>query len=363
MSQTGALPAHLAGITRIYADHDAAGGVMAERVRSALPGAEFLVLERGASPPASQEGAAAVYLKRYKGAFHRFCPGALRYNCCGYRIAHIGENCPFDCTYCVLKAYFQDKLIKVWANRDELFDSLARDFSDRRFRCRVGTGEFTDSLALEPLTRYSRDLAEFLAGFENVRLEIKSKFADLSWMEAARPDRLLPAWSVNAPEIVEREEAGASPLEDRLRAARAAAEAGFRVCLHFDPIIRYPGWEKGYARACEMIADYLRPESLAYLSMGSFRFMPALKERIEERRPDARYIYEEYSPGLDGKMRLLRPLRVEQFRFLAGRLKAWGAADKLYLCMESDEVWRASLGTTPSRMGGLGERLLDLAFG
>ena len=257
-------------------------------------------------------------------------------------------------------------MLKVWANQDDLWTELDQAFAahpGRRYR--VGTGEFTDSLVLEALTGFSRDLVAFLGRYPQVCLELKSKVVDLSWMDAVRdPSRVLPAWSMNAPFIVDQEEQGeCASLEERLIAARTCAQAGFRVCLHFDPVIHFPGWQDGYARTVEMIFDHLRPSQIAYVSMGSFRHMPDLKRCISENFPQSAYIYGEFVTGVDGKQRLLRPLRVEQLRFLAGKLQNGGLDRQLYLCMESDEVWRAVLGRTPDELGGLYRHLMAQAFG
>ena len=235
----------------------------------------------------------AVWLKRYKGQFLRFCPGTRHYRCCGYRIAHIGENCPVGCSYCILQAYFQDRLLKVWANQEDLYAELGKALSaNPEHRLRMGTGEFTDSLALEPLTGVASGLVEFLGEYPNACLELKSKVVDLSWLPMVkRSDRVLPAWSMNAPRIVAEQEGLAASLEERLRAARHCASLGFRICLHFDPIIRFPGWDDpkvGYPATVEMIRDHLTPEQVAYISLGSFRFMPQLKSVIEANHPKQR---------------------------------------------------------------------------
>ena len=345
------LPAHLREIEAVYVDESVRDAPMSRRVMEALSEVPVRTVTPGSGPLVHPGGGRALYLKEYKGAFLRNCPGTRRHHCCGYLIAHIGENCPFACSYCILQAYFQDRVIKVWANQEDLFTELEEAFHaqpHRRFR--VGTGEFTDSLALEPVTRYSRDLIQRLQAVPNLRLELKSKLADLSWMEAVDDPRfLLPAWSLNAPDISRTEECGVSSLEERLRAARSCADQGFRVCLHFDPVIHFPGWERGYAQTVEMIFDHLKPEQIAYLSMGSFRHMPELTPVIRANWPNSTYIHGEFVRGRDNKMRLLRPLRVRQLRFLADRLKARGLDEALYLCMESSEVWRAVLGRTPRR--------------
>lgn len=357
------LPPHLRGLEKVLVDAEVVNTPLARRVLQRLAHLPWETATGEGPRPLPARDEHILYLKHYKGRFLRSCPGTRHYRCCGYRIVHIGENCPLSCSYCILQAYFQDRTLKVWANQEDLFTELETAFRKNPLRrWRLGTGEFTDSLTLEPLTGYSRDLVEFLGAFPQACLELKSKVVDLSWMDrVTRPDRVLPAWSMNAPVVQAREEGGSATLEERLRAARECAAAGFRVCLHFDPVIPHPGWEQGYARTAEMIADHLAPRSVAYISMGSLRYMPELKRQIQQNHPHAHYIYEEFITGQDGKQRLLRPLRVRQLRVLAMTLRQAGFQG-LYLCMESDEVWQSVFGHTPKKLGGLGRYLMQRAF-
>ncbi len=337
---------------------------MARRVRRSLPRAKWLVLDQGPETVDLKTRNNILHLKNFSGRFLRACPGTSFYRCCGYQILHIGENCPLDCSYCILQGYFQDRLLKVWANQHDLLaelESILLANPGRRFR--LGTGEFTDSLALEFITGYTRDLLLFLQDFPQVCLELKSKIVDLSWMQAVkRPDLVLPAWSMNSRRVQQELEPGSASLEERLGAAKACAAQGFKVCLHFDPLIYYPGWEKDYKHSVEMIFDFLRPEQIAYLSLGSLRCMPQLKDRIEAEKPELSLFDAEFVNGLDGKLRLIRPQRVRQFKFMADLFKSGGIKEQIYLCMESDQVWQASLGYRPRDLGGLEKHLLDLAF-
>src|SRR6056297_546265 len=358
------LPSYLNKISRVAVEEEVKDSPLALRLKQGLPQIPWEILSSGEELENKDKESSLVYLKSYKGNFLRFCPGTKFYRCCGYRIIHIGENCPLNCSYCILKAYFQDGVQKVWANQEDLWRELEQEFFSHPEKLyRTGTGEFTDSLALEPLTGYSQDLIAFLGRFPNVCLELKSKIVDLSWIDKVRrTDRVLPAWSLNAPEIVRYEERDTAGLEDRLKGARECAQLGFRVCLHFDPIIRFSGWKQGYAQVVDMIFDYLRPKDICYFSLGSFRCMPELKRYIAANWPESRYIYDEYIVGLDGKLRLFRPLRVEQFRFITDRLRSHGLGKQIYFCMESDEVWSAVLGYCPADLGGLSNHLLGLAF-
>ncbi len=305
-----------------------------------------------------------LYLKSYKGKFLRKCPGTKFYNCCGYLILHTGEGCPIGCIYCVLQAYFNDRILKIWANQEDLFCELEKIFSKKNIRFRIGTGEFIDSLALEFLTSYHSDLLNFLNNFDNVCLEIKTKTCDLSWLDSTkRVDRILPAWSVNALKVQSRYEGISCSIEERLKSASFCQSLGFRICLHFDPILYFPGWERAYKEVIEMIGDYINPKGIAYISLGSFRGMPSLFKMIEKNHPDSEFIYGEFIQGLDGKMRLFRPIRIKQFRFILNHLIKIGIKkEQIYFCMESDEVWRAVFGYTPKDFGGLYLHLLNRAF-
>ncbi len=358
------LPHYLQHIDTVLCDPEAEPTAIAKRVRQRLPAAVWTTLPGGGLTDMSLLTPSTLYLKHYRGAFLRFCPGTRYYRCCAYRIAHIGENCPLGCAYCILQAYFEDKALKTWANTDDLFAELDRTFcANPAMRYRIGTGEFTDSLVLEPLTGMARDMCAFLQDYDNVVLELKSKTADLSWLPAARPDRVLPAWSLNAPSVQRDHEPLTATLEERLAAAKECAGHGFRVCLHFDPILPIPEWRKEYSRTIEMIFDYLQPKDIAYLSMGSFRYMPKLAQVLEDKGNPPAWLYAEYVRGLDNKQRIVRPLRTAQLRHAARELQRRGVNEQLYLCMESDYVWRAALGRTPRELGGLAKHLERLAFG
>ncbi|MBF0481690.1 MAG: radical SAM protein [Desulfovibrionaceae bacterium] len=356
----------LDALTEIWLDAGVVNTPVAKRVVERLPGLPRRVIEGGQAPPGPERagpGNLVLHLKKYRGRFLRPCPGTKNYRCCGYRIVHIGENCPLACSYCILRGYFRERTLTVFADTEAMFARLDVAFSrDKNRLFRVGTGQFTDSLALEAATGLSRDLVGFLAAYDNVRLELKSKIVDLSWLDAARPGSVLPAWSLNTPETTRREEPGAAGIEQRLAAAKRCAEAGFKVCLHFDPLILAPGWEEGYARVAAMIFDYLKPDQIAYVSLGSFRTMPELFARLAAQPEPPRCLGGEFVTGLDGKKRLLRPLRVAQFRHVAGLLRRGGLDRQLYLCMESDEVWKAVFGHTPRKLGGLANHLLARAF-
>lgn len=304
-------------------------------------------------------GKQRLLLCRNKGKFLRPCPGTREYICCGYQVLNIGMNCPMDCVYCILQAYLNNPWISCFVNVDDLLAELDEAFSRQPQRFwRIGTGEFTDSLAMDRLTGLSHVLVEFMAKKPQGVLELKTKTAEIHNLEDLDHNgRTIAAWSLNAPQITAREELHTASLEQRLAAAARCAAWGYRLAFHFDPIIYHPGWQEGYDRIISMLFDHVPAEKIAWISMGCLRFLPQLKAIAGHRFPKSVFFYEEFVDGLDGKQRYFRSQRIEMYRFLLERIRRLAPDVFVYLCMESGEIWREVFGFVPEERGGLAAML------
>jgi spore photoproduct lyase len=302
----------------------------------------------------------SLRIVHFNGQFLKPCPGTREYICCGYQILHIGSNCPMDCSYCFLQSYINQPSVRIFTNlHDEL--NMIGDVVDgcpgKIFR--IGTGEFADSLCLDYLTRWSDLLLPFFSEKKNCILELKTKTASVELLIASRyRNRIVVAWSLNTPRIVAYEERKTANLRERIIAAQRCQEAGFIVAFHFDPLIHYPGWEEEIEKTVQLLETHIDPESVIWISMGSFRYMPELKWAIMRRFPRTSILSGEFVPGLDKKFRYFKPIRVELYSRLSERLKQWHDDLGIYLCMESDDVWLQSMGWSPKNSTGL-SRYLD----
>jgi spore photoproduct lyase len=333
---------------------------------------EFLGLDLGdqgiPSPPVAPAdypglGPGDLLVTRHRGSFLRPCPATPRYNCCGLNIFHIGQGCDIGCSYCILSAYLGTEAVIFFGNSlDEGLDELSRhldgellggrDWGSGPRSHRYCTGEFTDSLLLDHRTGISRRLVELFSQRPPFTLELKTKTDSVRHLLGLdHGGRTVISFSVNAPEICAREEPRAARLEARLEAAALAWSRGYPIGLHFDPLVWFPGWEKGYARTVDLIARILDPMALAFVSMGCFRFLPALKAIMRATRPSG--LFEaEFVLGGDGKMRYPRPRRRLMYRTVLGLLREVVLpGTRIYLCMESGRVWREVFGHDPGTAG------------
>ncbi len=319
----------------------------------------------GEYPGNLSAGKRHLLLCRNRGTFFKPCPGTREYRCCNYQVLNIGMNCPMDCVYCILQAYLNNPWLSFFVNIDDLFAELDQALEtepDRFFR--IGTGEFTDSLALDSLTRLSPLLVTYMAKRSNAVLELKSKSVSIDNLASLdHGGRTLVAWSLNSPPIMAREEIRTASLDERLQAAKQCAAWGYKLAFHFDPIILHDGWEDGYKYTIGRLFAEVPAESIAWISMGALRYLPSLKQIAAERFPASRFFYQEFIDGLDGKRRYFRTQRVAMYRLIHDELRTYADPRTcIYFCMENDTIWREVFGFAPEDQGGL-SAMLDRSVG
>jgi spore photoproduct lyase len=243
----------------VWIERGEADTAVARAVQARFPGRVELFDGR---PPVHvtsvREGKRALVLQRHRGSFLRHCPaGTSGLVCCNYLVVNLASNCPMDCSYCFLQDYLADTpALAAYTNVDQALsevDAVMRAHPERQFR--IGTGELSDSLALDPLTGLSELLVPFFAARRNAVLELKTKTDCVDALLDLDPrGQVVVSWSMNAAAVVERDEAGTATFAERLAAARRVQAAGYRVGFHFDPLVEFEGWEAGYAAAIASIA-------------------------------------------------------------------------------------------------------------
>jgi len=307
------------------------------------------------------KGKQILLLTRNRGPFVKSCPGTREYTCCGYKILHIGSYCVMDCAYCILQSYFHPPILQYFVNHEDLMAELDVTFCKPDIQ-RMGTGEFTDSLIWENWSDLTRQLISRFSGQTRAVLELKTKTTAIDHLKGLTHNgKTIMAWSLNTPAIIASQERGTASLKARLRAAARCQSWGYPLAFHFDPMVIYPGCETDYRMVLEDLFTTVSADGIVWISMGTFRFMPALKPIIEQRFPRSTMVYGEFIPGLDGKMRYFKPLRTELYRKMAQWIDKLAPHVTTYLCMEDDQVWAQSLGFGPQSKGGLPAMLDDSA--
>jgi spore photoproduct lyase len=355
-------------VSKLYIDHaiadDPQTKVICQRINvpyETIDNADALFKSVSSSDDPVQQGKQVLYLTRNKGNFLKKCPGTRQYTCCDYQILHIGTFCTMDCSYCILQAYFHPPMLQYFVNHDDMLNELDKLFAEKKLY-RVGTGEFTDSLIWEQWTDLSPLLVSRFAQQSSSVLELKTKTVAVDKLKGLDHNRkTIMAWSLNTEKIIKSDERHTTSLSARLKAAAKCESWGYPLAFHFDPMVIYEGCEADYRKVVEQIFAHVSAENIAWISLGTFRFIPTLKQIIQQRFADSRIVYGEFITGLDGKMRYFKPLRIALFQKMVSYIREIAPQVTVYFCMEDDEVWEKALGFLPSERGGLPNMLDESA--
>ena len=293
------------------------------------------------------------------GPFIKPCPCSPAAVSCGYFNINLQSGCPFDCSYCILQAYLDDKDKPVfYTNWTDLCDEL-HAFLAVHPRARLGTGELSDSLAYEAAFPSAARIIGLFRDFPAAIFEFKTKSDAVGSLLdiAGPPPNIVVSWSLNPASLARGEEHRAPVLSRRLRALAAVQEKGYKVGIHFDPLVLFPGWREQYRGLIAALARVLRPGRVAWWSLGALRFPPELRKHIL-RRPGSQLFWGELIEGADGKYRYFMPLRLELFRFIRDEIRSRVSRDiPLYLCMEDAAVWEEILPEAQAAEDAINGRL------
>lgn len=303
--------------------------------------------------------------KIHKGPFIKHCPCSPGAVSCGYFNLNLHTGCPYDCTYCILQDYLEDKTQAIFYTNVGDLEAELREFSRNRKHIRIGTGELTDSLAFEGKVHYAARILKLAEEYPRIVFEFKTKSDRIGPILAARRPlkNVVISWSLNPQPIIETEERKTPGLRQRLEALAAVQKKGFPVGIHFDPLLIFPGWKARYLELIRAIRLVIDPSRVAWWSLGALRFPPSLKRHIFRHRQSILFTGE-LVPGFDGKYRYFKPLRRELFSHIRRTISSRVSSGiPVYLCMEDDEMWREILPSLPPDEKRLNRFLYDSVMG
>jgi len=301
-----------------------------------------------------------LLLARQRGPFLRLCPGTQKHICCMYHNLDVVAGCDLGCSYCILQGYINNPLITVYCNHEDMYAELNRKLKNHPNQFyRIGSGELSDSLTFDYFLDLGADLVNYFADKKNAIIELKSKNIHVDGLLGLEHNRrAVISWSMNAEANTKSEEPLTPDIDTRLEAAREMQKAGYWLGFHFDPMIYFDNWEEGYRETVDKIFSSIKPENIAWISLGALRYPPLLDDIIRENHPETDIVLGELLPGRDKKLRYFKSIRIRMFEKMYSWIKQYSPEVCVYLCMESKEIWERAFNWSPANSAEL-KKLLD----
>jgi spore photoproduct lyase len=244
-------------------------------------------------------------------------------------------NCIYDCEYCWLKGMYQTANLVIFVNTEDFLEEAERMLQKHpMYLC---LSYENDLVPLERITGILGEWASFTLGHPDLLIEIRTKCADRRiWQTLPVCDRIIPAFTLSPQKIIETAEHGTSSLAERIRAVNAAAEAGFRPRLCFDPVFAVPGWEELYGETVRTVMESTDPARIRDVSIGTFRLSRDYLRNMRRAFPRSRTVHDlyelkdgYYGYGKEKERRIIR--RMKEF------LGEYISPEQIYTLEGSDE--------------------------
>jgi spore photoproduct lyase len=254
-----------------------------------------------------------------------------------YVLSH-ANGCAFapNCDYCYLRStlWYLDAA-RIFTNVEDLVGEvrtwIARDALESTV---LNTGNLSDSLGFERerplavrLVELFRAEAERRGRPHALLLVTKGGLREIAPLAALAPTpNVIVSFSVNAPSAAAAHEPGAPPVHERLAAARALKDAGWRLRIRVDPMIA----GHSYADLADRVGE-LGPERV---TLGSLRADRGLLMK-------GNGVFKALEP-LEDPDGLARYPVADRIRLYRDALEALEGGTEIGLCEETADVWEAA---------------------
>lgn len=199
-------------------------------------------------------------------------------------------NCIFDCEYCYLKGMYPSANIVVFVNLEDIFAEVERMLKNHPVYLCVSYD--TDLLALEQIIGYAQEWYVFAAKHNNLKIEIRTKCANSSFVHSVTPTpRVIYAFTLSPQTVIEAFEHHTPSLTERLSCAAELIRAGCPVRLCFDPMIYVPDWQQHYEKMLEQIYHMIDMKKIVDVSVGTFRISQDYLKNMRKQEPDSAVIW------------------------------------------------------------------------
>ena len=255
-------------------------------------------------------------------------------------------NCLYDCEYCYLQGMYPSANLVVFVNQEAKISKVEALLKKRPVNFFLYN--YKDFVGREGLFGYVRRWIDFTREHPALTVECRTKSAYVPKnLEPDLAKRFILAWTLSPSSVLTAYEHRTPSLSARLQAILQALEAGCRIRLCFDPMLRVPNWQSHYAELVEAVfsaltarmPDCLTNGQLADVSLGTFRISKEYLVRIRRNRPDSPLVQYPFRTE-SGVCSYGSAVDLEMMEWMKQKLLSWIPEERIFLWKETEKTER-----------------------
>lgn len=192
-----------------------------------------------------------------------------------YYFSHM-LNCLYDCRYCFLQGMLRSAHYVLFVNYEDFMADIEQALrSHGSGAVQFFSGYDCDSLALEPVTRFTDFFLPLFAKYPRALLELRTKSTQIrALLDHGPVSNCVVAFSFTPRPVAAALEHRTPSIDRRIEALARLQQQGWQIGLRFDPMIHEQDYRDNYARLFQDIFSAIDPDALHSVTLGSFR-LPA----------------------------------------------------------------------------------------
>lgn len=204
-----------------------------------------------------------------------------------YYFSHM-LNCIYDCRYCFLQGMYQSAHQVLFINYEDFAQQIRQTAAAHAGKpVWFYSGYDCDSLANEPMTRFTDFFIPLIAGIDNAWMELRTKSTQIRGMLEMEPlQRVVTAFSFSDATSHSKLEHGVPKIAKRVAAMRRLIEAGWPVGLRFDPVVYHQDYQAAFVDLLDQVFTQVDGQKLHSVSLGSFRLTRDHFRRVSRLYPE-----------------------------------------------------------------------------
>lgn len=247
-----------------------------------------------------------------------------------YYFSHM-LNCMYDCRYCFLQGMYRSAHYVVFVNYED-FETTIDEVAERSNDAESWffSGYDCDSLALEPITGFTKHFLPFFASKPQVCLGLRTKGTQVRSLYAMEPaPNVIVAFSFTSTEISRALEHKVPGVRSRVEAMVQLQKRGWKLGLRFDPVIYDHAYREQYQRLFAEIFSSVQVDSLHSVSLGAFRLSKPFHDNMVQQYPDER-LFAGPLANVNGSVCYRRQLESEMMEFCRGAVIVLHPTENLF---------------------------------
>ena len=276
-------------IDTVYFEEDTSNYSATNRIRLALPNANWIPIERFQEVfnirtqnfRIQKKNPALIIAKKHDNFVLPAPSGFGMGSNQNFYFSHM-YNCLYDCGYCFLQGMYSSANYVLFVNYEDFFEAISETIHLHKNDTQTYySGYDCDSLAFDKISHFSGHMLNFFQTFPEVEVELRTKSIVISSLLTRNPIKnCVIAFSLSPDSIAEKLDNKAPSIRRRIAAIKELSIKGWPIGLRLDPLIYTDDWKLKYSELVSNLMRQIDVRSIHSVSYGLLRFPKRMYKKI-----------------------------------------------------------------------------------